>query len=262
MPEDAIDLDAFILRLVLNSALMDKAPDLVEETTRVKYGMTGRGGHDGNGPQVVKPYWEGVAGDAWPPFVPTHIETSPSRGGEKTTRPTTTTQTTTGLMERERSSGSGGDPVVDSAGIYEDVVRYQAAQIIQRANRMQAEEERKMSKGGKDLLRRTSTSSSSGRRRKLLDRQEEEDTTTFQEHYARFICRLSHVNRQYIDTDLAEYRGTQKGKENEIAMALSLSESLREVFTDPVITDLVKESTLTRLRARRQKLGPSTCLYE
>jgi hypothetical protein len=231
-PLSDADIDAYVLRLILNSALLDEPPSLppADPAKEAPAGFT---------PGVARSYWDlaqaldqltlktGLGTGGRLPSYASHP--APPVGRPLIPGPP---PAASAPVHAHAQQDAGKEPAFMSD--YEATALYERARVMERAA---AAAESRQARG-------------EGRRgtRSALDFRSE-DVRLFEEHYARFLARLSFVSREEVAAEADMLSAEPQG----FAMASALAEAVREVFTDAVILRLIKESVLVRVDKKRRE---------
>lgn len=241
-----MDVDNYVLRLLLNTALLDLPPHPTP-TAPLQ-------------PPEPRPYsyCDPMAG-AMPPYknragtqarvlgnVRRSVEAFPPPPPSYAWRPPPSPS-----PSPEGPLQQGGWP---SEQPYQDAASYQQARILERASHYDVSRHLQQEAAGGERRRSRPTRA----RRSALDSTAQE-RHLFEDAYARFASRLSHLSRQELAADEAEpltsAMGGQAGerKLQALRMARAVGDSVREVFTDPVVIELIKEVAMIRFRQANER---------
>ena len=255
---DPAVLDDYVLRLILNSALLDIPP---------KHQSTAQPPPPPPLPSNVRPYWQyAQQPEEKAPALPSYVDKKNARSlssaaSSSPARVVSSSMTSPSPFGRRRPSASPnklehqyeesmGMMLIDESP-YVDRARFERAKILalaQSLEEIETVDERLRRKRGTAPPRRSS------QRRAALRVQQatSEESRLFQEHYARYVTRLSYLSQQDYEEDLHDQvvldPESARQRTRGLSMAVALSQSITEVMADPIVIDLIKEATITRMR--------------
>ena len=252
---DPAVLDDYVLRLILNSALIDMPPKKQSTAALARSPVP-----------HVRPYWQHALAEH-SVSLPSYVDKT--RCFSSSSSANTTSISSSSPFGRRRPPGSpskleqqqfeeggrsmkGGMAIQQPSSPYVDTVRFERAKILALAHdldEVETIEER--------IARRRANGPPKAvtRRARLSLEATSEETACFQEQYARYVTRLSYLSQQDHDEDLDDPLDPESERQRlrQMSMAVALSESIREVMADPIVIDLIKEATITRMRGMGKK---------